>query len=67
MNSSCMNNNYYCDKHKMSYEIRVCPGGSWVYECPKCRSEGLYDSYATTHTEMKPVDEWTVSNKAERR
>lgn len=52
----------YCEKHQRAYEIKRIPG-SWVYECPECRAEGAYDTYATTSTKMTPVDEWTISNK----
>ena len=57
--------NGYCEKHKQAYEIKCTPGG-WTFECPKCRAEGFYDTYATTQTKMLPVDEWTVSNKTTR-
>ena len=52
----------YCEKHQRAYEIKRIPG-SWVYECPECRAEGVYDTYATTSTEMTPVDKWTTSNR----
>jgi hypothetical protein len=52
----------YCEKHQRAYEIKRIPG-SWVYECPECRAEGAYDTYATTSTKMTPVDEWTTSNR----
>ena len=51
----------YCEKHQLAYEIKRIPG-SWVYECPQCRKEGAYNTYATTMTELKPMEEWTVSN-----
>ena len=56
-----MNNLGYCEKHQRAYEIKRIPG-SWVYECPQCRKEGAYNTYATTMTELKPIEEWTVSN-----
>ena len=52
----------YCEKHQRSYEIKRIPG-SWVYECPQCQAEGLYDTYTTTQIEMLPINEWTTSNK----
>ena len=52
----------YCEKHQRAYEIKRIPG-SWVYECPECRAEGAYDTYATTSTEMIPVYKWTTSNR----
>ena len=51
----------YCEKHKQAYVIKRIPG-SWVYECPACRKEGAYNTYATASTQMLPIDEWTVSN-----
>ena len=55
----------YCEKHNRAFEIKRIPG-SWVYECPDCRSEGLYDTYATTVTQMTPVDKWTMSDRTEK-
>lgn len=52
----------YCDKHQRAFEIK-CLSGSWVYECPECRKEGVYDAYATTQTKITPVDEWIASNR----
>ena len=54
----------YCEKHRRPYEIRRIPG-SWIFECPQCRAEGAYNTYATTQTEMTPIDNWTASNKTE--
>ena len=55
----------YCEKHKQAFEFRKIPG-SWVYECPICRTEGSYDTYATATTKTMPVEEWTVSNCVKR-
>ena len=51
----------YCEKHQRAFEIK-CIHGSWAYECPECRKEGAYNTYATTMTELKPAEEWTVTN-----
>ena len=50
----------YCEKHQRAFEIKRIPG-SWVYECPECRKEGAYNTYATTMTELKPAEEWTAT------
>lgn len=54
-----MENTGYCEKHHRAFEIKRIPG-SWVYECPECRKEGAYDTYATTTTQLLPAEEWTV-------
>ena len=49
----------YCERHHQPLEIK-CVGGQWVYECSKCRAEGLldliYDTKVTTKSEneLKP-------------
>jgi hypothetical protein len=58
-----MDNLGYCERHSCAFEIRRIPG-SWVYECPQCRAEGRYDTYATTSVPMTPVDQWLVSDHA---
>lgn len=52
-----MNELRYCEKHKRPYEIERM-SGSWVYECPDCRKEGAYDTYAANSTRVLPNDEW---------
>lgn len=54
----------YCERHQRAYEIKRIPG-SWVFECPECRSEGFYDTFTTAQTETIPADRWTSSNKTE--
>ena len=54
----------YCERHHRAYEIRRTAGG-WTYECPKCRDEGRYDTFATSCVEMLPEEKWTVSNRTE--
>lgn len=56
-----MNDLDYCEIHQRAFEIRRIPG-SWVYECPQCRQEGRYDTYATTSVSMNPVDQWLFSD-----
>ena len=55
-----MNNLGYCEKHQRAFEIKRIPG-SWVYECPECRKEGVYNTYVTTTTESLPIERWAVS------
>ena len=38
----------YCEKHNLEYELKYIPG-KWVFECPQCRAEGLYDTIITNH------------------
>ena len=54
----------YCEKHDCAWVIKR-GAGTWIYECPKCRVEGLLDTITTDHTEMKPKSEWTISNSTE--
>ena len=56
--------NGYCERHNRAFEFRRIPG-DWVYECPECRAEGRYDTFATTCTKMLPEEQWTVSNRTE--
>ena len=56
-----MNETGYCEKHQRAFEFKRIPG-SWAYECPECREEGLYNTYTATCTKMKPSDEWTMAN-----
>lgn len=54
----------YCERHNRSFEIKKIPG-SWTFECPECRREGYYDTYTTNHTEMFPIEKWTVSDRTD--
>lgn len=56
-----MNDLGYCERHQRAFEIKRIPG-SWVYECPKCREEGRYDTYATTSVSLNPGDQWLFSD-----
>ena len=48
----------YCEKHHQPWVIK-CENGQWVAECPKCRAEGLLDTYVDNKTTpfMKFVEE----------
>ena len=52
----------YCERHNRAFEIKKVPGG-WTFECPQCRKEGYYNTYATTQIQTLPMDEWTVSDR----
>ena len=43
----------YCERHHRAFEICRTAGG-WAYECPQCRDEGRYDTFATSCFEMLP-------------
>lgn len=41
----------YCERHHQPWDIK-CVSGQWVCECPKCRAEGLLDTFYDTKTTM---------------
>ena len=53
----------YCEKHQQPWDIK-CISGTWICECPKCRAEGLLDTFLDNKTTMRTEKEWTVSNHA---
>lgn len=57
-----MNDLGYCEIHRRAFELVRIPG-SWTFECPQCRQEGRYTTWATTSVEMNPVDQWLVSDR----
>ena len=54
----------YCEKHHQPWDIK-CVNGQWVCECPKCRAEGLLDTYYDCKTTMLKEKEWKVTNRTE--
>ncbi len=52
----------YCERHQRAFELVRIPG-SWTFECPQCRQEGRYKTWATTSAEMNPVDQWLASDR----
>ena len=55
----------YCERHHQPWDIK-CVNGQWVCECPKCRAEGLLDTFVDTKTETLPEKEWTANNHTKR-
>lgn len=53
----------YCERHHQPFDIK-CVNGQWVCECPKCRLEGLYDTFYDNKTTIKIQQEWTASDKS---
>jgi len=53
--------NGYCERHNQPWDIKWV-NGSLVWECPKCRAEGLLDTFYDNKTTMKKPQEWTVNN-----
>ena len=53
--------NGYCEKHNQPWDIK-CVNGQWICECPKCRADGVYDTYVTNCMEMLPEERWTLAN-----
>ena len=51
----------YCEKHHQPWDIK-CVNGQWVCECPKCRTEGLLDTYYDCKTTMLKETEWMANN-----
>ena len=51
----------YCERHHQPWDIK-CVNGQWVCECPKCRAEGLLDTFVDIKTETLPEKEWTANN-----
>lgn len=54
----------YCERHNQPWDIK-CVNGGWVCECPKCRAEGLLDTFYDNKTTMKKQQEWMVNNHTE--
>ena len=52
----------YCERHHQPWDIK-CVNGQWVCECPKCRAEGLLDTFCDYKTIMQKEEEWTVNNR----
>ena len=53
----------YCERHHQPWDIK-CVNGQWVCECPKCRVEGLLDTFVDIKTETLP--ESCIYNKGRR-
>ena len=49
----------YCEKHHQPWDIK-CVNGQWVCECPKCRAEGLLDTYTDNKTTPLPKEQQLV-------
>ena len=49
----------YCEKHNQPWDIK-CVNGQWVCECPKCRAEGLLDTYVDNKTTPLPKEQQLV-------
>lgn len=49
----------YCEKHNQPWDIK-CVNGQWVCECPKCRAEGLLDTYVDNKTTPFPKEQQIV-------
>ena len=49
----------YCEKHNQPWDIK-CVNGQWVCECPKCRAEGLLDTYVGNKTTPLPKEQQLV-------
>lgn len=54
--------NGYCEKHQQPWDIK-CLNGQWMCECPKCRAEGLLDTFYDNKTTLNIQKEWTVNNQ----
>ena len=52
----------YCERHQRAFELVRIPG-SWTFECPQCRQEGRYTTWATTSVEMRPEDQWLATDR----
>jgi len=53
----------YCERHHQPWDIK-CVSGRWVCECPKCRAEGLLDTFYDTKITMQIQSTTTVSGSA---
>lgn len=61
-----MNDLGYCERHQRAFELVRSPC-SWTFECPQCRQEGRYVTYATTSVPMNPANQWLFSNQVEQK
>lgn len=52
----------YCERHHQPWDIK-CINGQWVCECPKCRAEGLLDTYVDTKVVQLSKEQWTANNR----
>ena len=58
---SVANMDGYCERHHQPWDIKYVYN-KWVCECPKCRAEGLLDTFCDYKTTMQKEEEWTVNN-----
>jgi len=52
----------YCERHHQRYDVN-CINGQWVWECAKCRNEGLLDIFYDNKTTVKLQQDWAINNQ----